>query len=120
MYVYHRFNLRDRIFPKPSTRKSAIRPVLQVPKECSRNLSQKLSKRYHPICNNANESSETPPKVSQKAPLSDPIQAASSSSAASEPSYAETPRFVLTDTTPKQETIYASIDKRLNTATTTV
>ena len=39
MYVYHRFNLRDRIFPKPSTRNNAIRPVLQVPKGCPPNLS---------------------------------------------------------------------------------
>ena len=69
LYIYHRFNLRDGIFPKTSTKKNTIRPVLQVPKEYPLNLSQKLSERYHLISHNANESSETPPKVPQKASL---------------------------------------------------
>ena len=69
MYVHHRFNLRDEIFPKTHTKGNAIRPVLQVQKECPLNLSEKLSKRYYPISHNANESSETPPKVPQKTPL---------------------------------------------------
>ena len=76
MYVYQRFNVRCRIFPKPSTIKNTIRPVLRVPKEGPPNLSQKLSKRYHLISHNANESSETPPKVPQKTHLSDHKQAA--------------------------------------------
>ena len=42
LYIYHRFNLRDRIFPKSSTKKNTIRPVLQVRKEWPLNLSQKL------------------------------------------------------------------------------
>ena len=69
------------------------------------------------MSHNPNESSETPPKLAQKTPLSDPTQAASSSSAASEPSNANTARFIMTDTTPKRENVYASIDKNLNIAT---
>ena len=118
MYVYHRFNLRDRIFPKTPTKGNAIRPVLQVQNDYPLNLSEKLSKRFYLISHDPNESSETPPKVAQKTPLSDPAQAASSSSAASEPPKANTARFIMTDTTPKREDIYASIDKNLNIATT--
>ena len=118
MYVYHRYNLRDRIFPNLSTKKSTIRPVLQVPKECP-NFSQKLSKRYYRLSHTANESSETSPKVPERTPLSDPTQAASSSSAASEHSYVNTPRSVLTDTTRKRDNVYASIDKNPNIAPTT-
>ena len=55
----------------------------------------------------------------KKAPPSDPTQAASSSCVASEPSYAKTPRFVITDTTPMRDNVYASIDKNLNITTTT-
>ena len=98
MYVNHRFNFRDRIFSKASTRSNAIRPALQVPQECPINISQKLSKRCHLIRHGANELSETPPKVPQKSLISESTQA-TSSSAASEPSYANTPRFVMTDTT---------------------
>ena len=75
MYVYHRFNLRDRSFPKPSIRKNTIRPVLQVAMEHPSNFSRKLSKCYHLISHDANELSETPRKVSQKTPLSDRTQA---------------------------------------------
>ena len=71
--------------------------MVQVQKECPPNLSEKLSKRYCLNIQKANESSEAPPKVPQKTPLSYPIQAASPSTAASEPSYANTPRFVETD-----------------------
>ena len=120
MYVYHRFDLRDRIFPKSPTNDNTIRPVLQLSKECPLNLSQKVSKRYHLIFHNAIESSETPPEEHQKAPLADLLQAASSSSAASESSYANALRFVSTDTTLERENVYVSIDKNLNTATTAV
>ena len=33
LYIYHRFNLRYRIFPKSSAKKNTTRPVLQVRKE---------------------------------------------------------------------------------------
>ena len=46
MYVYHRFNLKNRIFPKKTAKKKAIKPVLHVPQECSPAVSEKLSKRY--------------------------------------------------------------------------
>ena len=47
MSVYHRFNLRDfQIFPKPSTKNNAIRPVVQVPRDCPEDFLQKRSKRY--------------------------------------------------------------------------
>ena len=47
MYVYHHFNLKDRIFPKKTAKKNAIKPVLHVPHECSPAVFGKLSKRYH-------------------------------------------------------------------------
>ena len=47
IYVYHHFNLKDRIFPKMTAKKNAIKPVLHVPHECSPAVSEKLSKRYH-------------------------------------------------------------------------
>ena len=55
----------------------------------------------------------------KKTLFSDTTQAALSSYVAYEPPFANKPRFVITDTTPKRENIYASIDKNLNTATTT-
>ena len=47
LYVYHRFNLKDRIFPKKTAKKNAIKPVLHVPHDCSPAVFEKLSKRYH-------------------------------------------------------------------------
>ena len=47
MYVNHRFNLEDRIFPKKTAKENAIKQVLHVPHECSPAVFEKLSKRYH-------------------------------------------------------------------------
>ena len=47
MYVYHRFNLKDRTFPKKTAKQNAFKPVLHVPHECSPAVFEKLSKRYH-------------------------------------------------------------------------
>ena len=47
MYVYQRFNLKNRISPKKTAKKKAIKPVLHVPHECSPAVFEKLSKRYH-------------------------------------------------------------------------
>ena len=47
MYIYHRFNLKDRISPKSSKTNNTIQPVLKVPNDCSTELSKKLSKRHH-------------------------------------------------------------------------
>ena len=52
MYVYHRFNVKDRIFPKTTVKKNAIKPVLHVPHECSPAVSEKLSKRYQLLLQN--------------------------------------------------------------------
>ena len=46
MCVYRRFNLKDRIFPKKTAKTNAIKPVLQVPHECSPAVFEKLSKCY--------------------------------------------------------------------------
>ena len=48
MYVYHRFNLRNKLFPKTPTKGNAIGPVLQVQNEYPLNLSEKLSKSVLP------------------------------------------------------------------------
>ena len=47
MYVYHRFNLKDRIFPKRTAKKNAIKLVIQVPHDCSPAVSENLAKRYN-------------------------------------------------------------------------
>ena len=47
MYVYHRFNLKDQIFPKKTAKKNAIKPVRHVPHGCSPAVFEKLSNRYH-------------------------------------------------------------------------
>ena len=47
MYAYHRYDLRNRFFPKSSTEKNAIKPVLHAPNECSPTASAKRLKRYH-------------------------------------------------------------------------
>ena len=52
MYVYHRFNIKDRIFSKTTAKKNAIKPVLYVPHECSPAVSEKLSKCYHLLPSN--------------------------------------------------------------------
>ena len=52
MYVYHRFNLKDRIFPKKTVKKNAIKPILHVPHECSPAVFEKLSKRYDLLLQN--------------------------------------------------------------------
>ena len=41
MYVYYRFNLKDRIFPKKKAKKNEIKPVLHVPHACSPDVSEK-------------------------------------------------------------------------------
>ena len=42
MFVYHRFKLKDRIFPKKTSKKNAIKPVHHVRHECSPAVSEKL------------------------------------------------------------------------------
>ena len=84
MYVYHRFNLKDRIFPKRTAKKNAIKPVLHVPYECSPEVFEKLSKRYHFLPTNG-KIAEILPLHPKKAIPEFHQQAASTSFAASEP-----------------------------------
>ena len=66
MYFYHRFNLKDRIFPKSSRTNNTIQPVLKVRNHCSTELSKKLSKRYHLLAPDAIEISQKLPTVPHK------------------------------------------------------
>ena len=52
IYVYHQFNHQGRIFPKKTSKKVALKPVLHVPHECSPAVSKKLSKGYHLLPSN--------------------------------------------------------------------
>ena len=70
MYVYHRFNLKDRIFPKKTAKKNAIKPVLHVPHECSPAVPEKLSKRYHLLPPNEKTAEILPLPPPQKKRLS--------------------------------------------------
>ena len=72
MYVYHRFNLRDRIFPKSSKKNNTIQPVLKVPNDWSQELSRKLFERYHLLPPDVIEILQTLPTVPHKNINSDP------------------------------------------------
>ena len=92
MYVYHRFNLKDRIFPKKTAKKNAIKPVLHVPHECSPAVFGKLSKRYHLLP--PNEKTDEILPLPQKMILPEfHQQAASTSFAAHEPANIKDDRF---------------------------
>ena len=58
IYVYHRYNLGNRIFPKSSTKENPIKPVLHVPNECWPTVSTKLSKGYHFLPSNDDKGSK--------------------------------------------------------------
>ena len=122
MYVYHRFNLGDRIFPKSSKKNNTIQPVLEVPNDCSEELSRKLWKRYHLLALDAIEISQTLPTVPHKKINSDPKpQAATSfSPAASIPTYENRTRIAVTAIAPQQENPYASIEKNPETLTSSI
>ena len=99
MYVYHRFNLKDRIFPKKTVKKNAIKPILHVPHECLPAVFEKLSKRYHLLLQNEKTADILPlppkkiiPEFHQKA--------ASTSFAAPEPAYINDDRFFKKKTAP--------------------
>ena len=92
MYVYHRFNLKDRIFPKNTAKKNAIKPVLHVPHECSPAVFGTLSKRYHLLIPN-DKTDEILPLLQKKILPEFHQQAASTSFAAPEPAYINDDRF---------------------------
>ena len=114
MYVYHRFNLKDRIFPKNTANKNAIKPVLHVPHECSPAVFEKLSKRYHFLPTNGKNAEilNLPPK---KIIHELHQQATSSSFAAPEPAYINDDRFFKKKTEPQTGwALYHSRAKRRN------
>ena len=86
MYIYHRFNLKDRIFPKQTAKKNAIKPVLHVPYECSPTVFEKLPKGSHLLAPNE-QIAEILPLPPKKTIPEFHQQAASSSFAAPEPAY---------------------------------
>ena len=114
MYVYHRFNLKDRIFPKKTVKKNAIKPVLHVPHESSPAVFEKLSKRYHflPLNEKTAEILPLPPKTIIPEFHQ---QAASSSFAAPEPAYINDDRFFKKKTEPQQEGHYTTVEQKEET-----
>ena len=111
MYVYHRYNLRDRILPESSTRKNAIKPVLHVPNECSPTVSAKLSKRHHFLPSNGETLAEV--NLKSKHQTFSPREAASSSSVASQRCYDNVHVTEISEY--QQEELYATIEKKEET-----
>ena len=105
MYVYYRFDLKDRIFPRKTAKKNAIKPVLHVPHACLPAVCEKLSKRYHflPLNEKTAEILPLPPK---KIIPEFHQQAASSSFAAPEPAYINDDRFFKKKTPPTGRALY--------------
>ena len=112
MFVYHRFNLKDRIFAKKTAKKKAIKPVLHVPHECSPAVPEKLSKRYLLLPSNEKTAEISP--LPQKKIISElHQQAASSSFAAPEPAYINDDRFFEKKQSPNRKgTIQLSSKKK--------
>ena len=102
MYVYHRFNREDRIFPKKTAKQNAIKPVLQVPRECLLAVFEKLSERYH-LLPQMEKTAEIVPLPPKKAISEFHQQAASSSFAAPEPAYINDDRFFKKKKTESQQ-----------------
>ena len=114
MYVYYRFNLKDRIFPKKTAKKIAIKPVLHVAHECSPAVFEKLSKRYHFFRLNE-KTLEILPLPPKKAIPEFHQQAASSSFAAPEPAYINHDHFFNKKTGPQQEGHYTTVEQKEET-----
>ena len=114
MYVYHRFNLKDRIFPKKTAKKNAMKQVLQVLQECSPAVFEKLSKRYHllPLNEKTAEILPLPPK---KAIPEFHQQAASCSFAGPEPAYINDDRFFKQKTELQQDGHYTPAEQKEET-----
>ena len=114
MYVYHRFNLKDCIFPKKTVKENAIKPILQVPHECSPAVFEKLSKRYHLLLQNE-KTAEILPLPPKKIVPEFHQQAASTSFAAPEPAYIKDDRFSKKKTEPQQEGHYTTVEQKEET-----
>ena len=115
MYVYHRFNLKDRIFPKKTAKQNAIKPVLQVHYECSPAVFEKLSIRYHLFPQNQNASEFLLPLPPKKAIPEFHQQASSSSFAVPEPAYINDDRFFKKKAEPQQEGHYTTVEQKEET-----
>ena len=113
MYVYHRFNLKDRIFPKKTAKKNAIKPVIQVPHDCCPAVTEKMSKRYHLLLLNE-KTAEILPLPHKKIIPEFHQQAASSSFAAPEPGYINDDRCFKKKTDPQQGGTIQLSSKRRN------
>ena len=66
MYVNHRSNLRSRVSFDSSKKQTAIKPVLQFPKECSAAFYANFCKRNYLFASNARISPEPPKGVSSE------------------------------------------------------
>ena len=117
MYVYHRFYIRDCIFTKSSKKNGTKRPVLQVPKECSKELPTKFSKLYPSLGPDAIEICPKLPTVPHKnISFESHLQAATSfSPAALIPTYENRTRKAVTAVASQQEGHYTTIEKKLET-----
>ena len=113
LYVYHRFNLKDRIFPKNTVKKNAIKPILHVPHECSPAVFEKLSKRYHLLLQKE-KTAEILPLPPKKIIPEFHQQAASTSFAAPEPAYINDDRFFKKNRDPTGRALYNCRAKRRN------
>ena len=111
MYVYHRFNLKDCIFPKKTAKKNAIKPVLHIAHECSPAVSEKFSKRYHLLPPNGKTADIL--LLSQKKAIPEFHQQATSSSfAAPEPAYINDDGFFKKKTEPQQQRHYTTVEQK--------
>ena len=114
MYVYHRFNLKYRIFPKNTAKKNAIKLVFQAPQECSPAVFDKLSKRYRFLPPNE-KNAEILPLPPKKIIPEIHQQAASTSFAAPEPAYVNDERFFKKKTEPQQDWHYTAVEQKEET-----
>ena len=96
--------------------------MLRDPNECSKELSKKLSKRWHLLGPDAIEMSQKPPNVSHKNINSHPnLQAATSFlPAALIPTYENRTGIAVTAIAPQLENPFASIEINLQTQTSSV
>ena len=110
------------VFFRSHRRKHSIKPVLQVPNECSKELSNKPSKRYLLLGPDAIEISQKLPTVPRENINFDPnLQTATSfSPVALIPTYENGTRIAVTAMTPQQENVCATIEKNFEIQTSSV
>ena len=110
--MYHRFNLKNRIFHKTNKEERNLKWSFSFPNNIQQDFD-KFSKRYHLIRFFANESPETPQIVPQNTPFSEPNrQAAASCLSATSQRFGD---HIGADTESRQERHYATIGKNKET-----